>query len=277
MNGQLHRRGAKVVGHFNVEFLVGDPDGPEGPRGFFKFYRDLWDERELGPRPAVDPLELLQRGPDGKPIVHDTYKIGGMREYWGCLNNPQWRAVLKAWVKVGIRRGVDGFIGNYLYRHNCLCRHCVSGFKRYLSDRFTPDQLRERLGIADLEHHEFREIVGWHDPRESTPLRREMLRFSQISIKRAFDEVFIEFGRSLKPDLIAAQWDHLGDFDQIGGDERCLLPSDLWGRGEDYLWYSTGGCRQFHRPRRRDSRRRNFAGPIHPRRLRRQAVYPGQI
>ena len=73
-----------------------------------------------------------------------------MREYWGCLNNPQWRAVLKAWVKVGIRRGVDGFIANYFYRHNCLCRHCVAGFKRYLSERFTADQLRERFGIADL-------------------------------------------------------------------------------------------------------------------------------
>src|SRR4051812_17708997 len=75
LNAELHRRGVKVVGHFNVEFLVGDPDGPEGPRGFFKFYRDLWDERELGPRPAADPIELLQKGSDGKPIVHETYRI----------------------------------------------------------------------------------------------------------------------------------------------------------------------------------------------------------
>jgi len=25
-------------------------------------------------------------------------------------------------------------------------------------------------------------------------------------------------------------------------DERCLLPADLWGKDEDYLWYSTGGA-----------------------------------
>ena len=31
MNRQLHERNIKVVGHFNVEFLVGDPDGPKGP------------------------------------------------------------------------------------------------------------------------------------------------------------------------------------------------------------------------------------------------------
>src|SRR4029077_18976815 len=29
-------------------------------------------------------------------------------------------------------------------------------------------------------------------------------------------------------------------FGQISVDERCLLPSELWGRDEDYLWYSTG-------------------------------------
>ena len=245
LNSQLHRRGVKVVGHFNVEFLVGDPDSPEGPRGFFKFYRDLWDVRELGPRPIDDPIELLQRGADGKPIVNDTYKIGGMREYWGCLNNPHWRAVLKAWVKVGISRGVDGFIANYFYRHNCLCSHCVAGFKEYLSGRFTASQLRERFGISDLPHHRFTELVSWHDPKESTPLRQEMLRFSQIAIKRAYDEVFIEYGRSIKPDLIVGQWNHLGDFGQISGDERCFLPAELWGRGEDYLWYSTGAAAYF--------------------------------
>ena len=42
-----------------------------------------------------------------------------------------------------------------------------------------------------------------------------------------------------------AQWNHLGDFDQINGDERCLLPAELWGRDEDYLWYSTGGAAYF--------------------------------
>src|SRR5262249_17795656 len=60
-----------------------------------------------------------------------------------------------------------------------------------------------------------------------------------------FDEVFVKYGRSLKPNLIVAQWNHLGDFNQINGDERCLLPAELWGRAEDYLWYSTGGAAHF--------------------------------
>src|SRR5262249_8368009 len=119
------------------------------------------------------------------------------------------------------------------------------GFKDYLGKRFTADQLRERFGIADLAAHQFSEILAWHDPKTSTPLRRAMLRFSQIGTKRAFDEVFLKYGRSLKPDLIVAQWDHLGDFGQINGDERCLLPAELWAKGEDYLWYSTGASAYF--------------------------------
>src|SRR4030095_11041757 len=98
----------------------------------------------------------------------------------------------------------------------------------------------QRFAITNLAAHPFDEIVAWHDPAKSTPLRREMLRFSEIANKKAFDEVFVQFGRSLKPDLIVAQWNHLGDFDQISGDERCFLPGELWGKDEDYLWYSTG-------------------------------------
>jgi hypothetical protein len=245
LNGELHRRHAKVVGHFNVIFLVGDPDSKDGPRGFFKFYRDLWDEKELGPRPTANPLDLLEKNADGTPITNATYSIGGMKEYWGCLNNPQWRAVLKAWVKRGLARGVDGYIINYFYRHNCLCSHCQRGFKDYLGQRFKADELRSQFAIDDLSKHAFTEIVGWHDPKMSTPMRREMLRFSQISCKRAFDDVFVHYGRSLRPDLILGQWNHLGNFNQINGDERCMLPTELWGKDEDYLWYSTGGAAFF--------------------------------
>ena len=242
LNADLHRRGVKVVGHMNVKFLVGDPDSPEGPRGFFKFYASQWDEELLGPKPAVGALDLLEKDRFGKPLVEQNYSIGGMHEYWACLNNPHWRQVLKAWVRAGLAQGVDGFISNYFYRHDCHCAYCVAAFREYLRARFSASELRQKFAITNLPAHEFQEIVAWHDPAQSTPLRREMLRFSQIANKEAFDEVFVKFGRSLKPDLIVAQWNHLGDFGQISGDERCLLPGESWGRDEDYLWYSTGGA-----------------------------------
>lgn len=244
-NASIHKLGARVVGHFNVTFLVGEPDGEKGPLGFFKFYRELWNEKELGPRPVKDPLDLLARTADGSPMASKNYSIGGMREYTACLNNPHWRKVLKAWAKRGIERGVDGYQINYFYRHNCLCEHCQSGFREYLAGRFTPEQLKEQFQINDAKQHRFTEIVGWHDPKQSSELRREMLRWSQISCKEAFDDVFVHYARSLKPDLILSQWNHLGNFSQINGDERCMLPGELWGRDEDYLWYSTGGSAFF--------------------------------
>lgn len=239
-NKAIHDRGAKVIGHFNVSFLVGEPGGADGPQGFFKFYKEQWDTKLLGPKPVADPLDLMARNADGSPMASKTYSIGNMREFTACLNNPHWRSVLKAWLKIGIAQGVDGFIANYFYRHNCLCSHCQAGFRDYLGERFSPDQLRDRFQINDLGKHAFPEIVGWHDPKQSTPLRREMLRYSQIATKKAFDDVFVKHGRSLKTDLIVAQWNHLGNFHQISGDERCLLPTEQWGTGEDYLWYSTG-------------------------------------
>lgn len=244
-NREVHALGSKVIGHMNVKFLVGDPESPQGPRGFFKFYRDEWDEKLLGKKPVDDPLQLLEVDARGELISNKSYSIGGMREYWACLNNPAWRQVLKAWTKHGIDMGVDGFIANYFYRHDCHCQHCVAGFKSYLKERHDAATLKEEFGIENLAAHRFAEIVCWHDPKQSTPLRREMLRWSQIANKQAFDDVFVNYGRSLKPDLIAAQWNHLGNFGQINGDERCLLPKELWGQSEDYLWYSTGGAAHF--------------------------------
>jgi hypothetical protein len=241
LNAELQKRGTKVVGHINVKLLVGDPESDDGPRGFFDFYANHWDTSKLGQKPINDPLSLLEMDKNGSPISAATFQIGGMREYWACLNNPAWREVLKSWLRVGIDRGLDGFIVNYFYRHDCHCPHCVAGFRKYLRDRFSDEQLRE-LGIPELTQHRFDEIGAWHDPKQSTPLRREALRFSQLVNKQSFDEVFVDFGRKLKPNLIVAQWNHLGDFAQISGDERCLLPADKWASDEDYLWYSTGAA-----------------------------------
>lgn len=241
-NAAIHKLGAKVVGHFNVSFMVGEPESKDGPRGFFKFYQDLWNEKELGPKPVKDALDLFSRNADGTPMASKQYSIGMNREYTACLANPHWRAVMKAWIKRGIERGCDGFVANYFYRHNCLCQHCVKGFKEYLGKRFTADKLKSQFAVDDVKNHTFTEIIGWHDPKESTPLRREMLRWSQITCKECFDEVFVKHGKSIKPDMIVGQWNHLGAFGQISGDERCMLPSELWGKDEDYLWYSTGGA-----------------------------------
>ncbi|MBL8829622.1 MAG: hypothetical protein JNM18_21775 [Planctomycetaceae bacterium] len=240
MNREIHKKPTKIVGHFNCKYLFGSPDGPEGPTGFFKFYKTMWNKAELGPKPVNDPLTMLEVDVDGQPIVNPHHNVGNLPEYWACLLNPDWRTVLKAWAKRGIERGVDGYMVNYFYRHNCLCKHCQQGFRDHLREHFSPEQIKQQFAIANLDDHKFSEIVAWHKPEESTPLRREMLRFSQIANKRAIDDVMFTYARSLKPDLIVGQWNHLSNFSAISGDERCMLPIEMWGRGEDYLWYSSG-------------------------------------
>ncbi len=81
LNTELHRRGVKVVGHMNVKFLVGDPDSPDGPRSFFRFYRNQWDEKMLGVKPVADPIDLLEKDKTGKPISHKTYSTGDMANH----------------------------------------------------------------------------------------------------------------------------------------------------------------------------------------------------
>ena len=63
------------------------------------------------------------------------------------------------------------------------------------------------------------------------------MRFSQFTWKQHYDEIFIETGRKLKPDLILGSWNHLGFMKHH---ERNVMPKEMWGCDEDLLWYSTG-------------------------------------
>lgn len=238
LNRQIHQRGPRVVGHFNVTFIFGDP---QKKAGFFEWYDKGWDEKALGPKPVADPTEMLQKKLDGSLITTNSYSIGGWPEYHGCLVNPKWRACLKAMMKSAIDRGVDGLIANYYYRRDCMCEYCQASFRDYLTKNYTAVHLKE-MGIEDIKTYAFTEIPSWHDPKSTNPYRMAALTWSQIALKEGFDDVFINYGRKLKPDLLVAQWNHLGNFNQINGDERSALPGDLWGRGEDYLWYSTGNA-----------------------------------
>ena len=246
VNAEVRKRGARPIGHFDIaKYLLGTTEDPNNPTGgFFAFYNELWDEEELGPRPVENPVDLLAKKADGTPIYTTDPDAAPFGVYYGCLGNPHWREVLKAWVTRGIERGVDGFQINYFYRRNCLAEHCVRRFKEYLGGRYESQELQQKFEIDDLDTHEFTEIVARHNPTETTPLRIEMRRFSDIVNKEAFDEVFHEHGRSIKPDLITSMWGHSsGDFGNPprgSNDERAMLPSELWGKDESYLWYCLG-------------------------------------
>ena len=240
---EIHRLDARVVGTFSLTYHSGDPDRR---LGWFEFWDKLWDEELLGPKPEIDPTCLFQVGLDGEPITGP--KGDSWTTYQGCPNNPAWRQVLKAMVKVGIDLGLDGFISVYNFRASCRCAFCARRFVDRLRTAYTSEEVRTKFGIEDPAELVWTEVPAAGFPASGYPansgewLSLEAQRFVHVSMKEAFDEIFIEYGRQLKPDLLVAQWNHFGGRQGGSGTffrpcERALLPTDLWAREETYLWY----------------------------------------
>lgn len=235
---QIHQRGIKAVGFFSFCYHYGDPDRR---LGWFQFWDDLWDEQHLGPRPDVDPTTLFQRTPDGQPIGTKEQRVIGGHVYYGCPNNPAWRQVLKGMVKAAIDIGMDGLIVAYNFRNICRCSFCREELKQYFR-RYSPETLRERFGIADIEDPAWLGFtVGYPEAFPQRPqewLGLEAARCQHSWEKTRFDEIFMDYGRSLNPDLILAEWFHA--YSLLRPNERSLLSRDVWGKGEDYIWYCMG-------------------------------------
>ena len=251
---KAHAHGLRVQGMCSIALTDGDH---ETGLGFFDFYDNYWDVDLLGAKPPVKAIDLMQRDVNGEPITDPGGGLSGHRLYFGCPANPHWRTVMKAFVKVGIDLGLDGFAMFLAHRRECACEHCQHAFRDFLRERYDTKTLRKRFGIMDLDHYMFDTINGFYMPDEATPLSLEGLKFGQRMLYECEREVFIEYGRSLNRDLLLGQWNHLycwfGDpwhetFSQLNGDERCTLPDELWAHGEDWVMYSIGNSGGIWRP-----------------------------
>ncbi len=233
---QLQEAGARVVGQMSMAWNYGNH---EKRQGLFGAWERIWTADLLGNAPCDSAEDTQQRMADG---ALRRWDIEGRPylTYSGCMCNPHWLATLKPMVKKAIELGIDGFNVHHNFENFCRCRYCQD----YLRDR-----LQEAFDSTDL-----RQIFGRHDLAEVTDLLtqcqacpdelRQRLqltvnRATHLRRKEALDEIYIAHGRSLKPDLLLAQWYHKYDFQPH--DERSLLPSALWAKDEDYIWYSQGG------------------------------------
>jgi hypothetical protein len=227
--------GARFVGQMSMSWNYGDH---ETGKGLFGVWEQLWTGDLLGPAPAAGAGEMMERVPGGAlrcwPIEGRPY-----RTYSGCFCNPAWLAALKAMLGKAIGLGVDGMMVHHNFSFFCRCDHCRTYLLPRLEGLFGRAELERLFGTAEGA------AVG--DPLSPLPscppeLKQrfdlELNRLVHRRRKEAFDEIYIDFGRGLKPDLLLAQWYHKYDFGP--GDERNLLPAGLWGRDESYIWYSQG-------------------------------------
>lgn len=238
LNDHVHSLGLTVVGHFRLVKVMGDW---EAQTGFVEFYDKQWPEDLLGPKPHPQLSELLQRDVDGVPVQVSRYDNGQLTL---CLSSPHARKMLKQMLKSAVDHGVDGVMTTYNYRFACACPYCQDAFKSWLATHQTAAELQTRLGISDLETHVFptipARIPGYPESDAASELDWLAARWGAEHFKRMFDDIFLDYGRSLKKDLLVGQWNHLSHVSL--NEERAFLPLDLWGRGEDYFWYSGGAA-----------------------------------
>ena len=232
----VHEAGARFVGQMSMSWHYGDH---EEKKGLFDSWERIWTDDLLGEAPCGDPGETMEQVAGGElrcwPIEGRPY-----RTYSGCFCNPLWLAMLKAMARKAIGLGVDGLMVHHNFSSFCRCDHCRKHLMPQLREIFGESELREIFGTTELEGVDDLLSPGAACPAELK--RRFGLEFNRLvhrGRKEAFDEVFVDFGRGLKPDLLLAQWYHKYDFKP--SDERSLLPPDLWGRDESYIWYSQGG------------------------------------
>ena len=230
---RIQEAGAKVVGMMSMSWHYGDH---EKGKGLFGAWDDIWTDDLLGPAPCAAD-EGQQRDPDGSLRRWDANRI--YYTYSGCFADPRWQEVMKAFARKALSFGIDGIMVHHNFEFFCACEYCRKVLHQMLRERFDDADLARLYGTAALEElHQLKPQAN-ADGELQQRLDLEVLKETHRQRKRAFDNVFVECARGLKPDLLLAQWYHKYDF-RGETDERLLLPSGLWARDEDYIWYSQG-------------------------------------
>ncbi len=266
---RLHRSGIRVIGQMELNVVSDRPADLREKTGFIGYYENHWDAKRLGSRRTATAFELLEApdldDPSAGPQA-DANALCGCRvntkALRGCLSKPAWREVQKRMVAAALAIGVDGFMTNRNFFGHCACSDCQTGFQGWLKKRHDAPTLKLRFGVADVSKIPC--LIGEYRLIDSVPseLGLEKLRYAKQLVHDNFEEVYIRHARGLKKDAFAAQWNHMGFFDElhldkghlppstrttfahVAADERWSLPAERWGRGEDLIWYCNWGTTQ---------------------------------
>lgn len=94
---------------------------------------------------------------------HVTYE--GVPTYWGCTNNPSYRAHIKDKVKLGVSLGANALHlddprgSAWLENGGCFCDFCINKFRQDLKENYSAQKLIE-MGIEDIVSFNYRDRLG---------------------------------------------------------------------------------------------------------------------
>lgn len=162
LTSDLHRAGVKWVAPYICSMTIGGR--PETRAGFWEFY-DHWNDYAafgLGPRPAADPFEWMQRTAAGE--LQFFYTFSGPFyppyepnvRYAVCQNRPEWRTWTEKLVENIARCGFDGVFVDNGASLRCYCPACRAKWRPWIAARWSESARRTLFGAAEPEMGEAR-------------------------------------------------------------------------------------------------------------------------
>jgi len=160
-------------------------------------------------------MEAVCRDLDDNPITVPwlwDHRYKGHPAYWFCTNNPDYRAYLSDQVERTCVAPIDGLhIDDWrgtaacsAWFGGCFCRHCMEGFRDWLKQRFTKEQLGS-MGIERVEEFDLKAFLKskgitaeqWRRQRSRLPFGELFQQFQTEQMLQVVREVF-EYAESLK-------------------------------------------------------------------------------
>ncbi len=220
--GQMRALGVQKMIPYIVNCIMwGDH---ETRKGFWHFY-DHWNEYTgfgFGAQPPQDPIDWQQE--PRRPQQH----VGG---YWycPCPNNPHWQRYLDDLARMIARCGYDGLFMD-VNTCWCFCSACQAGFKRFMADCHTTEQLATRFDLREIAQASLREGAAPEYAAQVNLYRAESIGRNLRSVRHAAREIRSDF-------LTVANLGPMGNFDGFlhrTGSGKSVL---LWAQACDYIMF----------------------------------------
>jgi hypothetical protein len=141
-----------------------------------------------------------------------------------CGNHPAFRAWLRQQTYMIAEIGTDGYhvddasgAPNSFHNGGCFCEYCMEGFRRFLSEKYSAEELKER-GIGDIDSFDCRYIglkvaddtLTFQRASSSgeLPLGDDFRRFQWETGARLFESLR-EMGSKVRGKYMPMGWDNV--------------------------------------------------------------------